>query len=78
MQSVKPVILTVNLHLGIKILNPLSFPRGEVQPRRRENKPSSITRKFDTLGNEAKDRSALLREQQYIKVIIKTTKALNG
>lgn len=60
MQTLKSIILTdVNLHLGIKILNPLSFPRGGVQPRRREKGPSSITRKFDTLGNEAKGKKSI-------------------
>lgn len=44
----------VSILLGIKILNPLSFPRGSVQPRRRENRPSSITRKFVTWGKGAK------------------------
>ena len=44
----------VCIHLGMKILNPLIFPRGGVQPRRRENRPSSITRKFDTWAKEAK------------------------
>lgn len=43
----------VNLLLGMKSLTPMTFPTGEVQPRRKENKPSSITRKFDTLGRGA-------------------------
>jgi len=48
------LMTNINIHLGMKTLNPFSFPRGGVQPRRRENRPTSVTRKFDTLGNGAK------------------------
>lgn len=52
--AVRVARCNVSIHLGMKILNPLSFPKGGVQPRRREKRPSSITRKFDTWGKGAK------------------------
>lgn len=48
----------------MKILNPLSFPSGGVQPRRRENRPSSITRKFDTWGKGAKRQKLVAQESE--------------
>lgn len=41
----------------MRILKPLIFPGGDVQPRRSENRPSSMTRKFDTWGKGAERES---------------------
>lgn len=57
----------------MKILNPLSFPWGRVQPRRSENRPSSITRKFATWGKGAKRTQKQWQADSHWRFVLKLT-----